>query len=171
MPVPFQRGTSEDVPRCRVRPLDIEADLEHAVEWYRDPEVLHCSEGDADPYDERQVRRMYAHLGDGGDVFVIEVEHEGEWIAVGDAVLRPGTLPIVIGDPRFRGRGIGSIVLADLIQRARRRGWAELNVHKVFADNERSLRLYRSAGFEEVDRVSDEEGREVIRLRLNVSLH
>jgi len=112
--------------------------MSNARWWYRDPELLHYLEGDADPYNKRQVRGMYARLGDGGDVFIIEVEDAGKWIAVGAAVLRADTLPIVIGDPRFRSRGLGSVVLADLIQRAQSRGWAELNVRKVFDYNERS---------------------------------
>jgi L-amino acid N-acyltransferase YncA len=156
-------------PSVRLRPLEPDRDLPNALEWYRDPEVLRGSEGTTEPYDERVIRGMYSQLGDGGEVFVVEVEHEGTWISVGDAVLRPDTLPIVIGDPRFRSRGVGGEVLRLLIERATASGWKALNVRKVFDDNERSLRMYQAAGFVTVGTSLDGDGRTTIQLRLDLS--
>lgn len=155
----------------RLRPLSLDEDLASAVRWYRDPEVLHFSEGSATAaYDERNVRAMYEHLGTDGEVFVIEaLDDRGEWEAVGDAVLHPQMTPIVVGDARHRGRGLGSVVLQHLIARARVAGWSHLHAAKVFADNERSLRMLRSAGFEEVGRARDDSGRETIQLRLDLA--
>jgi GNAT superfamily N-acetyltransferase len=161
-----------DPPPIRLRPIDIDADVERAVAWYSDPEVLHDSEGEGtEPYPARTVRGMYTHLSQMGEVSVIEVWHGDEWIAVGDAALCPSTTPIVIGAPAFRSRGIGAVVLDQLITRARVLGWTEMHARKVFAYNKRSLRLFTSAGFVEVGRSTDDDGRATIQLRLDLGQH
>lgn len=159
-------------PRVRLRPLDLEQDVAIASRWYEDPEVLHYSEGEGTaPYDDDRIRAMYAYLGEeAGEVFIVEASGEQGWIPIGDAVLRRDTLPIVIGHPRFRSRGVGTVVLAQLVERARARGWSDLLVRKVFAYNERSLRMYRSAGFVEASRSTDDAGRLTVQLRLDLSL-
>lgn len=103
-----------------------------------------------------------------GEAWNIEVELCGVWHAIGDAALHPGMVPIAIGDPRYRGRGIGRAVLRDLVARARERGWTAMVAHQVYADNAPSLRLFRGAGFVETARRTHDEGRVSISFRLEL---
>ncbi len=52
-------------------------------------------------------------------------------------------------DPDFQGRGIGSALLSELIERARANGYHAI-VAMVVAGNEASERLHRRLGFEQV---------------------
>ena len=133
----------------------------HALRWYADPEVLRGADGpDAQPYDAARIRRMYHYLQSHGSLYLIEVVAEdGTWLPVGDATLAPETLPIVIGDPRWRSRGIGGRTLRLLVQQARDLGWARLTVKEVYVDNRRSQRLYLSQGFRRAASGIDAQGR------------
>lgn len=148
----------------RLRPAQLPDDLQHALRWYADPEVLRDSEGTDEPYDLEVVTRMYEYFIDLGDLYVIEVSHGGDWVAIGDAALCHDTIPIVIGDPAYRSRGLGRIVLGLLVGRGRDLEWTQLRVDKVFAHNERSLRLYRGAGFELESEFADDKGRPCLSL-------
>lgn len=53
--------------------------------------------------------------------------------------------------PEYRGRGIGTRLLAEARQRARMLGVRELSL-LVFAGNQGAVRLYQRAGFQEIDR-------------------
>ncbi len=131
----------------RLRELQA-ADIDTALGWYQDPYVLRMSEGPAaEPFDRQRVERMYAVLGELGELYVIEVPEGDVWRAIGDATLARDTLPIVIGERRYRGKGIGGRVLDLLIGRARQLGWPRLEVKHVYAYNEASRRLFLSRGF------------------------
>ncbi len=131
----------------RLRPIRIPADIDAAVPWYSDPEVLHFSEGPGTPaYDRDTVERMFQYLADHGDAYIIEDLEAGQWLPIGDAALLTDSLPIVIGSARHRSRGLGKRVLRLLIDRAIALGRHTLTVGKIFEDNERSFRLYEGAG-------------------------
>ncbi len=124
------------------------ADIDTALGWYQDPYVLRMSEGPAaQPFDRRRVERMYEVLGSTGELYMIEVPEGDVWRAIGDATLARDTLPIVIGESRYRGKGIGGRVLDLLIGRARELGWSCLEVKHVYAYNEASRRLFLSRCF------------------------
>jgi [ribosomal protein S18]-alanine N-acetyltransferase len=60
--------------------------------------------------------------------------------------------------PQAQGRGLGRVLLAELVRAARRRGARTLAL-EVRADNERALRLYAGAGFVADGRRRDYYGR------------
>ncbi len=159
-----------DLEPIRLREARIPQDVASAVAWYQDPEVLHFSEGDGvQPYDETVVTRMYEHFRERGTMFIVEVElSNGKRFPIGDAALCHDTLPIVIGDPRYRSRGYGRRVLEILIDTACALGWSELRVGKIFEYNDRSLRLYASAGFEVSGRSIDDAGRSTAQMTLKM---
>lgn len=127
----------------RLRTPSLDEYLHHASPWYRDPEVLRFSEGGAQPYGPAQLRAMYDALSRKGELYLIERATE----PIGDAALLPDDVPIVIGRPDDRSRGIGAEVLELLVLRARELGWHELRVAHIDPDNVRSQRLYARAGF------------------------
>lgn len=151
-------GPSDGVLSVRLRPLSLPDDVELALPWYADTEALYFSEGpEAKPFDGQRLIKMYEWLSRQGQVFIIEVMEE-RWTAIGDATLCEGMIPIVIGDGRYRGRGIGSHVLALLIQEARLRGWEKLVAHKIYSYNTRSRKLFEKHGFIRMNSGVDENG-------------
>ncbi len=135
-------------------------DVAEAAAWYGDPDVLYYSEGaDAQPFSAERVRNMYRILNEIGELYLIEVQQNGQWTRIGDVTLAPHTLPIVIGDARWRSRGVGSRVLRLLIGRARELGWTSLTAKNIWMDNVRSLRLFESVGFRQVESGVDAAGR------------
>lgn len=131
----------------RLRAVGADEYVRLATPWYSEPEVLELSESGADPYDPSRVRRMFESMSKKGELYVIEALEEPGWRAVGDASLLIDAIPIVIGDPAFRSRGLGTRVLELLVDRARELGWSSIRVSGVLTYNERALRMYRRAGF------------------------
>jgi RimJ/RimL family protein N-acetyltransferase len=152
----MQTIQSEDL---RLRPAQFPDDCVDALPWYSDPEVLHYSEGaGAEPYSLEMIERMYQYLMKIGELYMIEVRTENGWLAIGDATLSQETLPIVIGNPKYRSKGIGSQVIDMLIERAKILGWEKLKVKQIFEYNERSRRLYARHGFRETGGGMSENG-------------
>lgn len=151
----------------RLRAYDPLRDVDTALLWYRDAEVLRMSEGPgASPFDRPRVARMYEHLSSVGELYMIEVFEASGWRTVGDVTLAHDTLPIVIGEARYRGRGLGSRVLDLLIARARGLGWVQLEAKRIFTYNAASRRLFSSRGFRRIESGVDTQGPPFERYRL-----
>jgi len=150
----------------RLRRAILPADSDAAVQWYQDGEVLRFSEGCTKPYDRQMVERMYHDLDRLGELYIIEVWSDARWQAIGDATLSTESLPIVIGSPQWRSKGIGRLVLDALVQRAKQLGWELLQVKGVFADNKRARRMFEGVGFRSTGETVDPDGKRRIRYRL-----
>lgn len=144
----------------RLRPYaEDERDIEAACRWYSDPDVLENSEGrGTPPFDRGRVIRMYRHLASKGELYIIDVQENDGWVPIGDVTLASDTLPIVIGESRWRSCGIGSRVLALLISRARALGWTQLRVKHIYDYNVRSQALFVKFGFAEIGHVMEADG-------------
>ncbi|MFD1677088.1 GNAT family N-acetyltransferase [Alicyclobacillus fodiniaquatilis] len=152
----------------RLRPLVLPDDIDLAVPWYQDPELLYYSEGGAGavPYDADVVDKMYKYLLNKGEVFIIEVQTADGWFAIGDVALCTDCLPIEIGNAEYRSKGIGAKVLDLIIDYAKSQRREKLFVNGIYTYNERSYRLYRSRGFSELERRVDDDGNECIPMEL-----
>ncbi|WP_413574562.1 GNAT family N-acetyltransferase [Bdellovibrio sp. HCB290] len=127
----------------------VESDIALAEIWYTDPVVLAgvISPEQKDPLSEDYLRAMYNDLGSRGELSVIEVNANGEWLPIGEVTLASNTLPIVIGDPRYRGRGVGKKVIQLLLSQAREKGWDKVTLKGIYKDNISSQRAFESCGF------------------------
>ena len=153
----------------RLRICDPLRDADAALPWYRDPEVLRMSEGpDAVPFDRARIVRMYEHLASVGELYMIEVRDETGWRTVGDVTLAQDTVPIVIGEKNYRGRGLGGRVLDLLIDRTLALGWEHLEAKQIFSYNEASRRLFSSRGFQQSESGVDAQGRPFERYHLQL---
>ncbi len=154
----------------RLRPYQgNDDDIERALQWYRDPEVLYYSEGPGtEPFTRDRVVRMYSYLASHGQLYIIEVKTPDGWQPIGDVTLAEDTMPIVIGDAQWRSRGIGSRVLPLVIQRARDLGWTELQAKHIWTDNVRSQRLFTGCGFVLTESGIDKAGRSFHRYQLTL---
>jgi L-amino acid N-acyltransferase len=140
-------------PASRIRPA-VEADLAAINRIYND-EVLHgIATWDLEPWSEARRREWFREHDAGTPVLV--AEHEGE--LAGFAYLsayrgKPGYRftreNTVFVDPRLHRRGIGRLLLAALIEEARRLRLRTL-VAWIEAGNAASIELHRAAGYTEV---------------------
>lgn len=136
--------------------LPVEADLRlrrfddeyaFAFDWYQDAETVWLVDGVRTPYTWEKLSRMYHYLDARGELYFIEILEDGIWRPVGDVCFWQENLPIVLGDPGCRGKGIGRRVIAALIERGRALGYDQLYVSEIYVYNSASRRCFEALGF------------------------
>lgn len=133
-------------PSLRLRRFD--GQFLFALPWYQDAETQMLVNGKSAPYDEELLERMYTYLDASGELYFIEVSVGGSFRPIGDVTFRRDDMPIVIGEPAWRGRGIGRRVVQTLILRAKALGFQTLRVAEIYSFNIGSRRLFESCGFQ-----------------------
>lgn len=118
-----------------------------ALEWYQDAETVYLVDGIKDPYTMDRLKRMYEYLNNAGELYFIEVQENGTYKPIGDVTFWQEDMPIVIGDPAYRGKGIGRRIISALIQRGTALGYEYLAVGEIYDWNEASRRCFESLGF------------------------
>ena len=132
-------------PLLRLRRYDGNHDF--AFDWYQDPETVWLVDGVRTPYTPEKLRGMYRWLHEHGELYFIEVREEKGFVPIGDVTFWQEDMPIVIGEARYRGRGIGGQVVSALIERGRELGYEELRVSEIYSYNTGSRRCFEKAGF------------------------
>ena len=125
---------------------------EVALNWYQDPETVMLVDGVSEPYDREKLERMYTYLEQHGELYYIEAENGGEFRPIGDVAFWQYDMPIVIGEPEYRGKGIGRKAVEALVGRGRALGYGELFVGEIYDFNTASQRCFESAGFRKFER-------------------
>ena len=120
---------------------------DQALPWYQDRETVLLVDGKEDPYTPERVKRMYDYLSERGEVYWIEYREEEGFMPIGDVTFWQEDMPIVIGERKYRGRGIGRRVVETLCHRAAGLGYREIRVAEIYDFNEGSRRCFESAGF------------------------
>ncbi len=150
----------------RLRPVDLKRDMNSFLLWYNAPNVIFYSEGPkVMPYGREIIERMVKILSEIGENYIIEIYKKDMWTPIGDASITKEKTPITIGVEEYWGKGLGTKVLGMLISRAREIGLKKLKVSGIYEYNERSLRLYRKAGFSETEHF-EEDGYNCIKMEL-----
>ena len=129
----------------RLRRFDGNYDL--ALPWYQDRETVLLVDGAAEPYTPERIRRMYDYLAARGELYWIEVREGEGFIPIGDVTFWRRDMPIVIGMPGYRGRGVGGRVIEALCQRARELNYHDIYVNEIYDFNAGSRRCFERAGF------------------------
>ncbi len=150
----------------RLRPIQFETDLKYSLTWYSDPEVLYFSEATDTPYELKTLHDMYKYLQNKGEVYIIEILENDHWHPIGDVTLTPDTLPLVIGEKKYRNKGLGRRVVKLIIERARELSYSELKIKNVFTYNLRSKKLFESLGFKVTSIKNDSKNREIWTMNL-----
>ena len=133
--------------KLRLRRFDDRFDF--ALTWYQDEETNYMVDGRRSKYDMDQLSRMYHYLEKKGEVYFIEILDNGSFRPIGDVTFRQEDMPIVIGEPKFRGKRIGKQVISALIARGRLLGYSWLQVSEIYSWNTSSRRCFESLGFRE----------------------
>ena len=87
-----------------------------ALEWYLDEETVYLVDGKRDSYTIERLGGMYRYLNNVGELYFIEALENGTYKPIGDVTFWQEDMPIVIGDPAYRGKGIGRKVISALIE-------------------------------------------------------
>lgn len=131
--------------------------------WYQDQDVLYYSEGVTEKvYDMKVITSMYSYLSKIGELYFIEIFENGLWKTIGDVTLSEKTMPIVIGDKKYWGKGIGKKVISRLLLRAKDIGLKKICLSGIYHYNERSKNLFKSLGFTVVSEDGNKEVYEVV---------
>ena len=128
----------------RLRKFDNHFDF--AFRWYQDEELVYLVDGVKRPYSYETLTNMYNYLDRHGELYFIEVLEE-DWKPIGDVCFWQEDLPIVIGDPDYRGKGIGGKVISALIARGRELKFNCLGVNEIYDYNIASRKCFENAGF------------------------
>jgi RimJ/RimL family protein N-acetyltransferase len=121
-----------------------------AFPWYQDEIVRKFSEGIIDPnvqLDENWVAKKLNALNSNSELYFIEVNERGIFVAIGDVTLQENNPPIEIGVAKYRGAGIGTKVMKTLIMRAKEIGIKKIYNTGCYADNIASQKMLENAGF------------------------
>ena len=129
----------------RLRKFDNQ--FEFAFDWYQDIEMVWQVDADRVPYTYERLGRMYHYLDDHGELYFIEVSENQKWKPIGDVTFWQEDMPIVIGDPAYRGKRIGKMVIATLIKRGKQLGYDRLYVDEIYSHNTVSRKCFESMGF------------------------
>ncbi len=129
----------------RLRKFDDKFDF--SFQWYQDTELVWLVDGVKAPYTMEKLSRMYHYLDRRGELYFIEVMENSFWKPIGDVCLCEKDLPIVIGDPNFRGKGVGIKVINALLDRGRTLGWKQMFVEEIYPYNMASRKCFEKSGF------------------------
>lgn len=129
----------------RLRKFD--DDYAFALSWYQDPDLVMLVDGNNHPYSLDGLERMYHYLDKQGELYFIEALERDIWIPIGDVTFWQKDIPIVIGNPNYRGRHIGRRVIQALIRRGKQLGYSHLYVGEIFEYNAGSRKCFESLGF------------------------
>jgi len=133
-------------PELRLRKFD--GIFDFAFEWYQDPEMVYLFDGVKEPYTREKLEKMYRYLDNAGELYFIEALLDGRFAPIGDVTFWQEDMPIFIGDPAFRGKGIGRQVISALAERGRELGYEFLYVDQIYHYNTASQKCFEGAGFE-----------------------
>ena len=129
----------------RLRKYDGKHDF--ALKWYQDEEMVYMVDGVKRAYDMEKLTRMYTYLNQAGELYFIEAFENGSFQPIGDVTFWQDDMPIVIGEPCYRGKGIGRKVLSALAARGRALGFDHVSIAEIYDWNEPSRRCCESVGF------------------------
>lgn len=138
----------------------VPADLPAILDIYNDAILTSTSSWDYEPWSPVQHADWYAHKAENGYPLLVAVEGSellgyatyGEFRPkIGYAATREHS--VYVRDAA-RGRGVGSRLMSELIDRAQRSGVHAL-IGAIAADNEASLALHARLGFVEVGRLPE----------------
>ena len=118
-----------------------------SFDWYQDPDTVLMVDGVKNTYSRDRLDKMYAYLNNIGELYFIEYLENDTFIPIGDVAFWRDDMPIVIGLPAYRNRGIGRRVTTALMSRARTLGFTEFHVGEIYRWNTPSRALFTSMGF------------------------
>lgn len=138
--------------KLRLRPFDGIYDF--AFPWYQDTQTVRLVDGVEKAYSYENLTNMYTYLNEKGELYFIEAFEDGVWVPIGDVTFWQEDMPIVIGRPEYRGKGIGKKVIRTFIQEAKERGYDKIFVSEIYDFNIASRKCFESLGFRKYEKTA-----------------
>ena len=131
-------------------------DAQRSLSWYQDIEVVRgvSRPENTEPFDLVSAVKRFKALREAGEIYVIEINENSIWTAIGDVTLGPKTLPIAV-KKSYWGQGIGKKVIQALFVRTIEMKWQKITLRSVDQSNKRAQRLYESCGFTKIGESED----------------
>lgn len=143
----------------QLRLIKYNGKYEDALIGYQDPYVYQNSEGIFDESkkpDINYVKGMFEWLNQNGELYFIQVKENDKYITIGDVTIKDVNPPIAIWYEKYRGVGIGSKVMKEVVIRLRKLGFSKITGSTVYKWNVVSQKMHQSLGFVKVDEKDDE---------------
>ena len=121
---------------------------------YQDPYIYQNSEGifdDAKKPDLDYVKGMCEYLEKAGEFYFIEIKENDSFVVIGDVTVKADNPPIAIWQEKYRGIGIGTVVMKTVISRLKELGVKVISGSTVYKWNLPSQKMHEKLGFERVD--------------------
>lgn len=131
----------------RLKKFDKNCDLDTALLWYQDLEIVFLVDGDKVLYDMELLNKMYEYWSNIGELYFIEIFNGNNYEAIGDVTLCEDDLPIVIGNKNYHKKGVGTKVIETLIKRAKELNLKKLEIEEIYDYNISSIKLFTKLGF------------------------
>lgn len=125
--------------------------IDFALSWYQDEETLMLVDGKNEIYNMERLNRMYTYLDKHGELYFIEYKINDIYVEIGDVAFSEYDMPIIIGNTKYRGYGIGKKVVINLIERGRNLGYEKLFVNEIYSYNTGSQKLFEGVGFKKYE--------------------
>ena len=126
---------------------------------YQNPYVYQNSEGifdDATKPDLDYVKRMCSYLDRTGEFYYIEAKENDTYICIGDVTVKDRNPPIAIWEDKYRGKGIGTLIMQTVIHRLKTLGFKSICNSAVYIWNLPSQKMHESLGFRQVSQTERE---------------
>ena len=120
---------------------------------YQTPYIYQNSEGiwDEDKIpDLDYVKGMCQYLDTHGELYYIEALENGSFLPIGDVTVKAENPPIAIWLERYRGVGVGTLVMQTVIRRLKELGVRQITGSTDYKGNMPSQRLHEKLGFRRV---------------------
>lgn len=132
----------------RLRKYD--GNFELFLPGYQNPVIYQNSEGIFDESripDLDYVNGMCNYLAKVGELYFIETKEGGCFVPIGDVTVKNENPPIAIWVDRYRGKGIGTLVMKTVIERLKELGFDRIMGSTVYKWNLPSRKMHEKLGF------------------------
>lgn len=129
------------------------------LKGYQDPYVYQNSEGIFDEQkkpDLNYLKGMCTYLNQVGELYFIEIKENQTYVSIGDVTIKDKNPPIAIWYEKYRGKGIGTLVMQTVIKRLKELGYQKIIGSTVYKWNHSSQKMHENLGFKRVKETTNE---------------
>lgn len=150
------------------------SDVKHFLKWWRDDDLIALTSGDYAPMSDEKIVKSVMKMAQSKHDYHFMIVVNGRVIGHVTAAQRRGEwyeIQRVIGEKKYWSKGYGTMAMALLIKKMRRKGIAKFYV-EIRPENVRSIRSAEKSGFLRariIERPKNKNQLRVVRMELRTS--
>ena len=155
----FVNQPNEIIINDSIRLRKYDGNYEMFLAPYNDPHICKMSEGifnEKEYPDIEYVKKMCEYLSKAGEFYYIEALENDVYIPIGDVTIKAEHPPITIWYERYRGMGIGTLVMKTVISRLKKLGFDKIYGTSIYKWNLVSQKMHENLGFVRIGETDDE---------------